>query len=104
VTGPLLPENSDVAFMPLSVRESGPAAQAAWADGVGYETVQHIVDLGRERDDLRQVGDYIQSEASRLAEWAAQQCDDMPYEVYQAWLGVQHGVRRWTEVRKGAHA
>lgn len=51
-------------------------------------------------DEFRQVGDTLQSEASRVAEWA-RGSTGLPYEVYMALLGVEHSVVAWTEVRRG---
>ncbi len=54
-----------------------------------------------ERDRYRQIGDELQSEASRLAEWVRHRPDPepLPYEVLQALLGVEGCVERWTEAR-----
>jgi len=41
-----------------------------------------------ERDRLRQIGDLMQSEASRLAKWAEDDDKRMPYEVFQRVGGV----------------
>ncbi len=58
-------------------------------------------DVLRERDDLRQVGDMLQSEASRLAEFVNALGPAMvPYEVQQAMLGVRSAVAQWTDVRR----
>jgi hypothetical protein len=58
-----------------------------------------------ERDELRKVGDMMQSEASRLAEWAENAMRlhpttlEMPYEVREALLGVKSAVHDWTGAR-----
>lgn len=60
-------------------------------------------------DELRAIGDLLQSEASRLVEWAEKSTQDhptsleMPYEVRMALLGVQDAVEMWTEVRRKEH-
>lgn len=47
---------------------------------------------------MTQVGDLLQSEGSRVAEWVLQQ-EQVPYEVRQAALSIESGVRDWTDVR-----
>lgn len=52
---------------------------------------------------MRGIGDTLQSEASRLVEWALNinlREDGMPYEVHQAALGVESAIERWTEFRR----
>jgi hypothetical protein len=53
-----------------------------------------------ERDDLRAVGDRLQSEASRLAEWA-ESTGGMPYEVHQSFIAIRSAVKDWTRHRVG---
>lgn len=53
-----------------------------------------------ELKELRRVGDKLQSESSRLAEFLRELEVDIPYEVFQALLGVESGVNQWTEIRK----
>jgi hypothetical protein len=55
-----------------------------------------------ELDDLRQVGDTLQSAASRLAEWAASArlaSGGVPYEVRGAIHEINRAVDQWTEIR-----
>lgn len=47
---------------------------------------------------LTQVGDQLQSSASRLAEWISQQ-ESVPYEVAVAVIETQRAVNDWTELR-----
>lgn len=55
-----------------------------------------------EVDDLRAVGDLMQSAGSRLAEWAEEWKDDVPmsYETEMALLELRDGIRLWTGVRR----
>lgn len=61
--------------------------------------------LTSERDDMRAWGDQMQSEASRLAEWASELWDNepekMPYEVGMAVVSVRNLVEGWTRLRCG---
>lgn len=52
--------------------------------------------------ELQRIGDCLQSEASRLAEWVrhAFPYSTLPYEVGQALLGVESNVEGWTQVRR----
>lgn len=53
--------------------------------------------------ELRRIGDEMQSEASRLAEWVrlhGPAFGDLPYEVGQALIGVESVVAQWTDQRK----
>lgn len=51
--------------------------------------------------ELVRIGDEMQSEASRLAEWVNKQ-QDVPYEVSMALMSVQHTVEAWTAERRRA--
>ena len=51
--------------------------------------------------ELVRIGDEMQSEASRLAEWVDKQ-QDVPYEVSMALMSVQHTVEAWTAERRRA--
>lgn len=60
-----------------------------------------------ERDELRAIGDRMQSEASRLAEFVRREYpshrwDSLPYEVGMALLEVESAVKDWTEERRRA--
>lgn len=61
----------------------------------------NIVDVLLDGDvgDMTRVGDRLQSEASRLAEWTHKlPWGDLP--VAQAVLGVESAVDEWTEIRR----
>lgn len=49
-----------------------------------------------------QIGDTMQSAASRLAEWVREQVDHhtVPYEVHMAALEAATAVEEWTELRR----
>lgn len=57
--------------------------------------------------DMRRTGDLMQSEASRLAEWAEEAMRrhpttlEMPYEVRMALLGLRDAIDTWTDIRRG---
>lgn len=56
----------------------------------------------QERDDLRAAGDQMQSNLSRILEWARQPWDTqekMPYEVAMACVEAQSDIDLWTEIR-----
>lgn len=48
---------------------------------------------------MRGIGDTLQSEASRVAEWVLLQ-GAVPYEVHQAALGAESAIEQWTEFRR----
>jgi hypothetical protein len=54
------------------------------------------------RKTLTQIGDELQSAASRLAEWVGQNFGDVPYEVGMASLEARSAVEEWTELRSSA--
>jgi hypothetical protein len=73
----------------------------------------HAVDDLREQElgQLRAVGDTLQSEGSRLAEWAASIADgalspstgaNVPYEVRNAIWEIERAVEQWTMIRSGS--
>ena len=51
--------------------------------------------------ELLRTGDRMQSEASRLVEWAESRRGDMPYEVRMAVVGLKAAIEEWTETRRG---
>lgn len=56
-------------------------------------------------DELRRIGDELQSEASRLAEWVLKlEKNDVgvPYEVRMARASTEIAVEEWTQERKKA--
>lgn len=57
-----------------------------------------------ERDRYMQIGDEMQSEASRLAGWVRHRQDPepLPYEVVLALVSVEGCVERWTAARTAA--
>lgn len=56
-----------------------------------------------ENGEMTRIGDRLQSEASRLAEWVRCECapTEIPYEVRQALVGVESAVAEWTKLRSG---
>jgi hypothetical protein len=52
--------------------------------------------------DAVRIGDHMQSEASRMAEWILSQSawDSIPYEVAMAAHGAQRAVEEWTTMRR----
>jgi hypothetical protein len=52
--------------------------------------------------ELVRTGDRMQSEASRLAEWADSRRGEMPYEVRMAFIGLKTAIEEWTEIRRRA--
>ena len=44
----------------------------------------------------------MQSEASRLVEWAESVRAEMPYEVRMAVVGLKAAIEEWTEIRRRA--
>lgn len=54
-------------------------------------------------EKMRAIGDTLQSEASRVVEWALG-VNVLPYEVHQAALGVESAVEQWTEFRRTERA
>ena len=53
--------------------------------------------------DQSAVGDRMQSEASRLVEWARDRIDPAKdYEVFQAMLALRDDIEKWTEIRRRA--
>lgn len=52
-----------------------------------------------ERDRYRQIGDRMQSEASRLAAWVRGENLEMHWEAYLALSAVERCVRDWTAAR-----
>ena len=61
---------------------------------------------GEKHDQLRRIGDMMQSEASRLSSWiddalkAHPTTLEMPYEVRMALSGVRSAIDDWTEARR----
>lgn len=51
------------------------------------------------RAELVRIGDGMQSEASRLADWALAHYDDLPYEVQMAAAAIRSSVSHWTTAR-----
>ena len=51
--------------------------------------------------ELVRTGDRMQSEASRLVEWAESMRGEMPHEVRMAVIGLKGAIEEWTEVRRG---
>lgn len=49
---------------------------------------------------MRMIGDNLQSEASRVAEWVRESNVKIPYEVHMAVCGIEQSVEAWTELRK----
>jgi hypothetical protein len=68
---------------------------------------QSIDSARQESAEYRWIGDLMQSEASRLAEWAEEAMQkhpttlEMPYEVRMALLGLKDAIAQWTDVRIG---
>lgn len=65
-----------------------------------------LAELGLTEDpaEMRRVGDLLQSDASRLAEWVIAQDDHeepVPYEVHSAAHSAQSAVEKWTALRSG---
>lgn len=54
-----------------------------------------------EQDDLRSIGDRLQSAASRMAEWIVDDSaqKNPPYEVVVAALEAEKAVAEWTDAR-----
>ena len=52
--------------------------------------------------DMRRIGDSLQSEASRMADWFRQEQHRraFPYEIHMAVAAVERLVEEWTELRK----
>ena len=73
-------------------------------EGVGLEGA--YLETRYERDELRAIGDMLQSEGSRLAEFVRLLDISIgvvvPYEVQQAYLAVEGAVADWTAVRSGS--
>jgi hypothetical protein len=44
----------------------------------------------------------MQSEASRLVEWAESRRGEMPYEVRMALIELKRTISEWTEIRRRA--
>lgn len=59
-------------------------------------------------DELRRIGDVLQSEASRLADWCSVAHREgaiwMPYEEQMAVVGVLDAVTEWTAIRRKQRA
>lgn len=72
----------------------------------GFITVDVLAGgYARELVDLRKIGDTLQSEASRLAEFLTEMNKDpereiLPYEVHMAVLQVKLSVEDWTATRR----
>jgi hypothetical protein len=51
---------------------------------------------------MRRIGDNLQSEASRMADWFRQEQHRraFPYEVHMAVAAVERLVEEWTELRR----
>lgn len=64
-----------------------------------------MADAALPGDELVQVGDLLQSEGSRLADYVAEEdFDFLPYEVRMAAVSIRTAVERWTAVRAGLTA
>lgn len=69
------------------------------ADLVRARLLSLYHDLQAERDRLRQIGDSMQSEASRLAAWVRGENLEMHWEAFLALSAVERCVRDWTAAR-----
>ncbi len=80
-----------------------------WPCGGREMGVFDLVVLEAERDRYRQIGDHMQSEASRLAEFVREEFPatrkdlTLPYEVHQALIGVEGAIRDWTAARSATN-
>lgn len=88
-------------------RFSGEPAKAD--DMITFDHIRGEVRVGHDpareaeaTDGMRRIGDQMQSEASRVAEWSRSVAHlaYMPYEVESALLGLESAIHQWTELRR----
>lgn len=81
-------------------RKSGEPQLSTPTERALYQDCEHYTEQIKQ---MHTVGDYMQSEASRLAEFVSDLPADypIPYEVRQALFGVSRGIRQWTDLRRG---